>query len=75
MFGLQFKGKTINEVLKIIDNTVEELNKEMDETYSKLEAYAKAKDIYQVRSCMRRLDGLENTLRELDFLKRDIEYM
>ena len=75
MYGSQFKGKTINEVLKIIDNTVEELNKEMDETYSKLEAYAKAKDIYEVRSCMRRLDGLENTLRELDFLRRDIEYM
>ena len=75
MFGLQSKGKTINEVLKIIDNTVEELNKEMDETYSKLEAYAKAKDIYEVRSCMRRLDGLENTLQELYFLRRDIEYM
>ena len=75
MFGLQFKGKTINEVLKIIDNEVEELNKEMNETYSKLEAYTKAKDIYEVRSCMRRLDGLESTLRELDFLRRDIEYM
>lgn len=75
MFGLQFKGKTINEVLTIIDNKVEELNKEMDETYSKLESYARAKDIYQVRSCMRRLDGLDDTRRELGYLRMDIEYM
>ena len=75
MFGLQFKGKTVNETLKIINDKVEELNKEMDETYSKLEAYAKAKDIYEVRSCMRRLDGLEYTLRELGFLRTSIEYM
>ena len=75
MFGLQFKGKTINEVLTIIDNKVEELNKDMDETYSKLEVYARAKDIYKVRSCMRRLDSLEDTLRELGYLRTDIEYM
>ena len=75
MFGLQFKGKTINEVLTIIDNKVEELNKEMGETYSKLEGYARAKDIYKVNSCMRRLDGLEDTLRELGYLRMEIEYM
>lgn len=75
MLGLQFKGKTVNETLKIIDNEIEELNKEMDETYSKLEAYAKAKDIYEVRFCMRRLDGLEYTLRELGFLRTSIKYM
>lgn len=75
MFGLQFKGKTVNETLKIIDYKVEELNKEMDETYSKLEAYAKAKDIYEVRSCVRMLDGLECTLRELGFLRTSIKYM
>ena len=75
MFGLQFKGKTVSEALKIIDDKVEELNKKMDETYSKLEAYAKAKDIYEVRSCMRKLDGLKNTLQELAFLRINIEYM
>ena len=75
MFGLQFKGKTVNETLKIINDQVDELNKEMDETYSKLEAYAKAKDSYEVRSCMRRLDGLEYTLRELGFLRTSIECM
>lgn len=75
MLGLQFKGKTVNEVLKIIDDNVEELNKEMDETYSKLEAYAKAKNIYEVRSCMSKLDGLENTLRELGFLRISVKYM
>ena len=75
MFGLQFKGKTVNETLKIIDDKVEELNKEMDETYSKLEAYAKAKDIYEVRSCMRRLDDLEGALRELGFLRTSIKHM
>ena len=47
----------------------------MDETYSKLEGYAKSKDIYEVRSCIRSLDSLENTIRTLGYLRRDIEYM
>ena len=75
MFGLQFKGKTIDEALMIIDNKFKELSKEMDETYSKLEGYAKSKDIYEVRSCIRSLDSLENTIRALGYLRTDIEYM
>ena len=75
MFGLQFNGKTIKEALMIIDKQVKELNKEMDETYSKLEGYAKSKDIYEVRSCIRSLESLDDTIRALGYLRRDIEYM
>ena len=75
MFGLQLKGKTINEALTIIDNKVKDVNKAMDETYSKLEGYAKSKDIYEIRACIRSLDSLENTIQALDYLRRDIEYM
>ena len=78
MFGYELKSKTrketINEVLSILDNEIEDLKKLRDEYYVQIEGYAHSKSIYDVSEAMRKLKVVQDRIYDYDLIKTTIKY-
>ena len=75
MFTFNSRKKTINEVLKMIDDRIGELKKERDDIYSRLEGYAKAKDKYYTKSEVQKLESIDDCIHNLELFRISVEYM
>ena len=75
MFTFNTKKKTINAVLKEIDDRIKELKDDRDEAFHNIEGYAKAKDLFDLRYAIRDIDAIENKIRELELFRITVEYM
>ena len=78
MFGYELKSKarkeTIDEVLSIIDNEIEDLKKLRDEYYVQIEGYAHSKSIYDVSEATRKLKVVQDRIHDYDLIKTTIRY-
>lgn len=78
MFGYKLKSKarkeTIDEVLSIIDEEIEDLKKLRDEYYVQIEGYAHSKSIYDVSEATRKLKVVQDRIHDYDLIKTTIRY-
>lgn len=78
MFGYELKSKTrketIDEVLSLIDDEIEDLKKLCDEHYVQIEGYAHSKSIYDVSEAMRKLKVAQDRIYDYDLIKTTIKY-
>ena len=78
MFGYELKSKarkeTIDEVLSIIDEEIEDLKKLRDEYYVQIEGYAHSKSIYDVSEATRKLKVVQDRIHDYDLIKTTIRY-
>ena len=78
MFGYGLKSKTrketIDEVLSIIDEEIEDLKKLRDEYYVQIEGYAHSKSIYDVSEVTRKLKVVQDRIHDYDLIKTTIRY-
>ena len=78
MFGYELKSKTrketIDEILSIIDNEIEDLKKLRDEYYVQIEGYAHSKSIYDVSEAMRKLKVVQDRIQDYDLIRTIIKY-
>lgn len=75
MFTFNIKKKTVNEVLKEIDDRIKKLKGERDEMFSKLEGYAKAKETFYLTHNVDKIESIEKAIYELELLRISVEYM
>ena len=75
MFTFNTKKKTVNAVLKEIDDRIEELKKDKDDAWLKLEGYARAKDEYDVKFQLREIERIDAKISELGLFRIGVEYM
>ena len=77
MFGYELKSKTrketIDEVLSIVDEEIECLQRLSDEYYVKAEGYAHGKDYYQSAEMMKKITTVQNRIYDFNLLKTTIE--
>lgn len=78
MFGYELKSKTrketIDEVLSIIGDEIEDLKKLRDEYYVQIEGYAHSKSIYDVSEVTRKLKVVQDRIHDYDLIKTTIRY-
>ena len=75
MFTFNIKKKTINEVLKEIDDRIKKLKDEQDKAFRKLEGYAKAGETFYLKYETDKIGKIEHAIQELELLRISVEYM